>query len=225
MNDIPPTRRRRADARVEAGVVTASEPDGGMITAAPVPWVRTQTAPAGAPDGQLGWDTARPSLQAVHGTIHTLETSGDVLPELEDAPDSRRPLWRHPAFLISIGTTVLALIAFVVFLVLGGFSAKPAASDLALEVTENAVRVAWTGPDVPYQVIVVDGPSGPEVDVSQLVTGTQAWIPRAAGLIDDGSCVVVRPAKDNEKAEVGLDRGTLDAQGAASECVADAAAE
>ena len=219
MSDTPRTRRQQNAA--PAG----ERPAGAMITAAPVPWTPTRTAAPTALDGQLGWDSPRPSLQVAPGAIRTLETSGDVLPELEEAPDKQRPLWRHPAFLISVGTTLLALIAFGVFVILGGLSGSSTASDLKLEVTDNVVRVDWSGPDVPYQVIVVDGPSGPTLDVSQLVTGTEAWLPRAAAIVDDGSCIVVRPVEGNEKADVRLDRATLDAQGAVSGCVADAAAE
>ncbi|MFJ4223973.1 hypothetical protein [Microbacterium sp. NPDC089695] len=218
MSDIPRTRRQQSAAPA------AERPVDAMITAAPVPWTATRGSAPAALDGQLGWDSPRPSMQVAPGAIRTLETSGDVLPELEEAPEKQRPLWRHPAFLISVGTTLLALIAFVVFLILGGLSGGSAATDLKLEVTDNVVRVDWSGPDVPYQVIVVDGPSGPTLDVSQQVTGTEAWLPRAVAIIDDGSCVVVRPAEGNENAEVALDRATLDAQGAVSGCVADAAA-
>ncbi|PCE16283.1 hypothetical protein AUC47_00035 [Microbacterium sp. SZ1] len=219
MSDIPRTRRQQNAAP------GAERPANAMITEAPVPWTQTRTAAPAALDGQLGWDTPRPSMQMAPGAIRTLETSGDVLPELEEAPERQRPLWRHPAFLISVGTTLLALIAFVVFVILGGLSSGSAATDLKLEVTDNVVRADWSGPDVPYQVIVVDGPSGPTLDVSQLVTGTEAWLPRAAAIVDDGSCIVVRPASGNETAEVKLDRETLDAQGAVSGCVADVPAE
>lgn len=219
MSDIPRTRRQQSAAPV------GEQPASAMITAAPVPWTSARAASPAALDGQLGWDSPRPSMQVAPGTIRTLETSGDVLPELEEAPEKERPVWRHPAFLISIGTTVLAIIAFVVFVILGGLSGGSTASDLSLEVTDNVVRVDWSGPDVPYQVIVVDGPSGPTLDVSQLVTGTEAWLPRSAAIVDDGSCIVVRPADGNEEADVKLDRATLDAQGAVSGCVADAAAE
>ncbi|WP_144876482.1 hypothetical protein [Microbacterium sp. 1.5R] len=219
MSDIPRTRRQQTAAPA------AERPANAMITEAPVPWTAARATTPAPLDGQLGWDTPRPSMQIAPGAIRTLETSGDVLPELEEAPEKQRPLWRHPAFLISVGTTLLALIAFVVFVILGGLSGGSAATDLKLEVTDNVVRADWSGPDVPYQVIVVDGPSGPTLDVSQLVTGTEAWLPRAAAIVDDGSCIVVRPASGNETAEVKLDRATLDAQGAVSGCVADAAAE
>lgn len=79
-------------------------------------------------------------------------------------------------------------------------------------------------PSGPYQLIVVGGPAGDEIDVSQLVTGREAWIPRAAGLIDDASCVLVRPVEDNEDAPVVVDRVGVEGQGGAIACVADALA-
>lgn len=161
------------------------------------------------------------------GPIRPLEISGSVLPELEeDSPSAkRRPLWLHPAFLVSAGTTLLALIALAVFIILGMFGAKTAAADLQIESTENVVRASWSGPDVPYQVIVIDGPAGDAVDVSQRVTGTELWLPLAAGLIDERSCLLVRPAEGNEKATPSLDRAALDQQGAVSGCVTDAEKE
>jgi len=175
--------------------------------------------------GQIGWESARPSLEATSGPIRPLETSGSILPELEDSPAARkRPLWRHPAFLVSAGTTLLALIALVVFIVLGLFSSRTAAADLSFEVTDNVVRASWSGPDVPYQAIVVDGPAG-DVDVSQRITGTEIWLPLAAGLIDEGSCLLVRPAEGNEQAPATVDPAALDQQGAVSGCVADAPKE
>lgn len=194
-----------------------------MITTTPASWPNATSAAPAAMAGQIGWESARPSLDATAGPIRPLETSGGVLPELEDSPETRRrPLWRHPAFLVSAGTTLLALIALVVFLVLGLFSSRTAASDLTFELNENNVRATWNGPDVPYQAIVVDGPAGDAVDVSQRVTGTEIWLPLAAGLIDEGSCLLVRPAEGNEEASASLDRAALDQQGAVSGCVADA---
>lgn len=219
MSDMPRTRRQHSAAPADAPAASA------LITSAPVPWTATRSAAPAALDGQLGWDTPRPSLHATPGAIRTLETSGDVLPELEEAPQTQRPLWRHPAFLISSGTTLLALIAFGVFVLLGGLSGDSAAADLRLEVTDNVVRASWSGPDVPYQLIVIDGPSGPALDVSQLVTGTEAWLPLAASIVDEGSCIIVRPVEGNEEAPVKLDRAVLDGQRGVSGCVSDAAQE
>lgn len=220
MSDVPRTRRERSSA---TGVAAGQ---GAIITTTPASWAAPpQTAPA-AMAGQIGWDSARPSLEATAGPIRPLEIAGSVLPELEDSPAAkRRPLWRHPAFLVSAGTTLLALIALVVFVILGLFTSRAAASDLTVELTENVVRASWTGPDVPYQVLVVDGPAGDAVDVSQRVTGTEIWLPLAAGLIDEGSCLLVRPADGNEEAAATLERGALEQQGGTSGCVADAPKE
>jgi hypothetical protein len=222
MSDVPRTRRERSSATD----LTAGQPS--IITNTPFSWssAAPSTAPA-AMEGQIGWSSPRPSLEAMSGPIRPLEISGSVLPELEEdsAEAKRRPLWLHPAFLVSAGTTLIALIALAVFIILGMFGTKSAASDLQIEFTENVVRASWSGPDVPYQVIVIDGPAGDAVDVSQRVTGTELWLPLAAGLIDERSCLLVRPAEGNEKAPASSDRATLDQQGAVSGCVADAEAE
>ncbi|MGO2518523.1 MAG: hypothetical protein ACTH8F_00220 [Microbacterium sp.] len=220
MSDVPRTRRERSSATGEG----AGQP--AMITTTPASWATAAASTPAAMAGQIGWDSARPSLDAMSGPIRPLETSGGVLPELEDSPAThRRPLWRHPAFLVSTGTTLLALIALAVFLVLGVFGSRVAASDLSFELTENVVRASWSGPDVPYQVIVIDGPAGNAVDVSQRVTGTEIWLPLAAGLIDEGSCLLVRPAEGNEEATPEADGAALDQQGGVSGCVADAPKE
>ncbi|MDQ0644062.1 hypothetical protein [Microbacterium murale] len=219
MSDVPRTRRERSSATD----VVAGQPS--MITTTPVSW--SSAAPSAAPAamaGQIGWSSARPSLDAMSGPIRPLEISGSVLPELEEESSAakRRPLWLHPAFLVSAGTTLIALIALAVFVVLGVFGGKDVAADLQIESTENVVRASWSGPDVPYQVIVIDGPAGDAVDVSQRVTGTELWLPLAAGLIDERSCLLVRPAEGNEKASTSLDRTALDQQGAVAGCVTDA---
>ena len=223
MSDIPRTRRQRTHATAAEAV--PGKPD--IISSAPAVWSAPRQASQRAPSGQLGWDSARPSLEAGPGAIRPLETSGSVLPELDESSPEvrRRPMWRHPASLVSIGTTLLALIAMGVFLVLGAFGSSPAASDLRLESTENVVRASWSGPDVPYQVIVIDSPAGAEIDVSQQVTGTEIWLPRAAELVSDASCLIVRPAEGNEEAPASLDHSTLEAQGAVAGCVADAPSE
>ncbi|WP_460780418.1 hypothetical protein [Microbacterium shaanxiense] len=222
MSDVPRTRRERSSA---TDSVTGQP---SIITTTPASW--SSSAPSSAPAamaGQIGWSSPRPSLDAMSGPIRPLEISGSVLPELEEDSSSakRRPLWLHPAFLVSAGTTLIALIALAVFLILGVFGGTAAATDLKVEATENVVRASWSGPDVPYQVIVVDGPAGDAVDVSQRVTGTEVWLPLAAGLIDERSCLLVRPAEGNEKAPASLDRATLDQQGAVSGCVTDAEEE
>lgn len=220
MSDVPRTRRERSSA-TGTGV---GQP--ALITTTPGSWATAASGTPAAMAGQIGWDSARPSLDAISGPIRPLETSGGVLPELEDSPAvQRRRLWRHPAFLVSAGTTLLALIALAVFIVLGLFATRIAASNLSFELTENVVRASWSGPDVPYQVIIINGPAGEAVDVSQRVTGTEIWLPLAAGLVDEGSCLLIRPAEGNEDAAPATDGAALDQQGAVSGCVADAPKE
>ena len=243
MTDNPSTRRlHRRSATLDAPQVltadaeqpatdaiplaTMSRPPRrptAIVTAAPVfAPAPVELPPAGYGPVRVGWEAGRASLATTPGPIRPLETSADILPELTEAVEKPRPPWRHPASLVSIGTTLVALIALGVFLVIGMLNPGAAASGLALTVSPDNVRATWSGPDVPYQLLVVGGPGGEAVDVSQLVTGEEAWIPGSAGLIDARSCVVVRPASAAE-APVTLDADALAAQGASSACVADAA--
>ncbi|WP_404443644.1 hypothetical protein LG315_10135 [Microbacterium marinum] len=243
MTDVPRTRRERQ--LIDAAPTAKSRPPEAPL---PTPLPVAEPAPASpaafttgagtttdvvdaatgmsafAPSGLRSVGTDAPAVPSGSGPLRPLRRYGDGLPELEDAPQRRRPLWRHPASLVSMGTTLVAVIVAVVLLLTGFFTPRGAASALALEPADNAVRVSWQGPDTPYQLIVVGGPAGDEIDVSQLVTGREAWIPRAAGLIDDTSCVLVRPVEDNEDVPVVVDRVGVEAQGGAIACVADALA-
>jgi hypothetical protein len=240
MSDSPPTRRRTVDpspsgaTRIVRPATPADEiplatsayaprRSPGLVTGtpafAPVP---VEEPPAGLGPVQIGWSADRTSLAATsRAAIRPLETSSDVLPELVEAPEKARPLWRHPASIVSMITTFVALLALGAFIVFGLLNPGAAASGLALEVGDDNVRATWSGPDTPYQLVVVGGPGGDELDISQLVTGTEAWIPRSAGLIDERSCLVVRPAA-SEGEPVSLDADALAAQGATSACVAEA---
>ncbi|WP_109210978.1 MULTISPECIES: hypothetical protein [Microbacterium] len=244
MTSTPPTRRlHRQAAPGDAQVRTDASPEQpetdaiplatmsrpprrtpAIVTAAPMfAPAPVETPPAGYTPVRVGWEAGRGSLASTPGPIRPLETSADVLPELTESVEKPRPLWRHPASLVSIATTLLALIALAVFLVIGMLNPGAAATGLGLSVSADNVRATWSGPDVPYQLLVVGGPGGDTVDVSQLVTGEEAWIPLSAGLIDERSCVVVRPATASDQ-PVALDAEALSAQGAASACVADAQA-
>lgn len=224
------------ELRPARGIPAASVGIGGAaVTAAAVPRsaapiagppafaaARLESRPAGVAESKvLGGEPDRVSLATEPRQIRPLESAPDVLPELEQAPESVRPVWKHPAFLVSAITTLLALIALAVFIVLGILNPRAEASALTLTPTGDNVQASWSGPDVPYQLIVVGGPRGEEVDLSQLVEGTTAWIP-TAGFIDDNSCVVVRPATGNETSPVALDASTVSSQGGSSACVADA---
>lgn len=151
------------------------------------------------------------------GPRRPLVTGASVLPELVDAPERPRRLWRHPAFLVSAVLTLLALGAAAVLLVLsvtGEGPARVAGLDLSLD-QGNAV-LAWSA-DVDAALYVVDG--GEAQDLTQLVRGDAAWVPVALGLFGEDSCFVVRPA--DVEAPVDLTADVLADQGAAAACVAD----
>ncbi len=193
MSDSPPTRRRTVDpspsgaTRIVRPATPADEiplatsayaprRSPGLVTGtpafAPVP---VEEPPAGLGPVQIGWSADRTSLAATsRAAIRPLETSSDVLPELVEAPEKARPLWRHPASIVSMITTFVALLALGAFIVFGLLNPGAAASGLALEVGDDNVRATWSGPDTPYQLVVVGGPGGDELDISQLVTGTAA---------------------------------------------------
>ena len=172
-----------------------------------------------APIDPRGVTPARPAVRAKR----PLESLGDILPDLQEAAATRRPLWQHPAFLVSVGLALVTIIVMVVLLVLGVFSSGAAASGLQIVRTESAVHATWSGPEEAYDVYVIGGPQGELLDVSQLVTGREVWLPLHARLIDDDSCLLVRPAARNEGVEVGTAVPELEAQGAVRACVPDAA--
>jgi len=188
-------------------------------------------APASAaPDHRrlLGRDPGQTELVTT-GTAVTakrpIAATESVIPELDETVAKPRPLWKHPAFIVSIALTLAALIAAGVFLVLWLLSDGPARIDgVELEVGEGNAHLTWTGTDEAVDLYVVNG--GDVIDMSQLVRGgSEAWfpvgLPVGGGGFDDGSCFVVRPHA-NADAEVSLDAAALDEQGARSACVADA---
>ncbi|GAB3127811.1 hypothetical protein GCM10027056_27970 [Glaciibacter psychrotolerans] len=170
----------------------------------------------------LGYEIGRTTLPAMQPSAvkRTLEAGSDVLPELDEAPTAKRSVLLHPAFLLSVGLTLLSIGGLVAWLIINLNSSAAAASSVTVAATSGNVRVSWSGPNVPYELFVIDGPAGEVLDVSQLVSGREAWIPRSALIVDDGSCFVVRPA-ERAAAAVSLEKATLDAQGASSACVAD----
>lgn len=186
----------------------------------------------------LGFDGTRAARPGA-GSAPDVRASGRVLPELEPDAQKRRRLWRHPAFLVSMSTTVLALIAAIVLLLMGAFGNAGSITELGIERTSGNIRVHWVGTGEPVELFAVGGPSGDVVDLSQRVTGDEAWIPLGALLVDDSTCIVVRPAdpdagkptpvadptaeqKPEPQLVVSTDAGELEAQRGASACVADA---
>jgi hypothetical protein len=165
---------------------------------------------------------SNPTAVRPAGAKRSLESLGDLLPDLQEAAATRRPLWRHPAFLVSTGTTLVAIVVMIVLLISGIFAPTESASSPQLVVTDDNLHLSWSGPEVPYDLFVVGGPQGELLDISQLVTGREAWIPAHARLVDEDSCLLVRPAERNAGAEVGTTVPELEAQGAVRACVADA---
>lgn len=174
---------------------------------------------------RLGWDAGQPALYAGEAPASTpvkrgLVSGATVLPEITEAPPAPRKLWKHPAFIVSMITTILALGVGITLLVLAAVAGgPPRVSGLEVAAGSGSVSLSWGGPNTAYDVYVVGG-DGEITDVSQLVRGRDVWIPRSLGYVDDDSCFVVRAR--SVAGDVSLSADDLDAQGAASVCVADA---
>jgi hypothetical protein len=149
-----------------------------------------------------------------------LVSGATVLPEITEAPPAPRKLWKHPAFILSMVTTLIAVGVAVTLIIMAALAeGPPRVTGLDITAGSGGVALSWNGPDVPYDVFVVsDG--GDVLDVSQGVRGRDIWLPRAFDTFDDDSCFVVRAASGT--GDVTLAAETLDEQGAASVCVTDA---
>jgi hypothetical protein len=176
---------------------------------------------------RLGWDSGQPALYETWGVPspypkRALSSGNDGLPELAEDKVVARRMWRHPAFIVSIATTLLAVGTAVVMLLGGAFSSGvPAVTDLAITGGEGNVHLTWAGPDSAYSLYVIQAGSDEATDVSQLVRGTEAWVPLYADLIDSNSCFVVRSVEVTSTT-IDTDAATLEEQGAATICVDDA---
>lgn len=148
----------------------------------------------------------------------TLESGRSVLPELDDADIRRRPLWRHPAMLVSIILTVLMLGAAGAFFVIQkmGHDAVPV-TELALTPSDSNVHITWKGGDELYSLYSVDG-TGTPVDQSVWIRGgKEAWIPATVKAYSAETCFVVRPSSVTDP--VSLNAQTLSEQGAQRSCL------
>lgn len=176
-----------------------------------------QTASAGT---LVGRSPGQPEIGAGGvGAKRVIVATESVIPELDESEAKPRPLWKRPAFLVSIGLTAAALIAAGVFLVLALLSdGPPRISSIELTVGEGNAHLVWGGTDEAVDVYVVNG--GEPSDLSQLVRGgSEIWLPVGIGEFDEDSCFVVRP-RAAASGEVSLDAAVLDEQGARSACVA-----
>lgn len=175
------------------------------------------TAPTSSSHASIGDEPGRPRVGAA---IRELGSGGAPLPEIVEAPERQRPWWRHPAFIVSIVTTFLALGAAAAWWIISMVTDDSVkVSNLAITAEAGNIVLQWEGPDAEYALYEVSS-RGDVTDLSQRVVGVSAWIFSAAGLYDDGSCFVVRPASRTE--EVTLDAASLQAQNGAAVCVVDA---
>jgi hypothetical protein len=183
--------------------------------------VAPPTAPPRAPSARtvIGGSAGHPALGS-HAGARALGAGASVLPELAEAPQRERPWWRHPAFLVSMITTVLALAAALAWWIISTVNDDSVrVGGLSLAIERGNAHLDWDGPDAAYTLYAVTA-DGEATDLTQLVRGTEAWVPAAAGLYDDATCFVVRPATID--AEVTLDAASLEGQRAGGVCVADA---
>lgn len=174
---------------------------------------------AAAQQAVLGAAQGQTALQSAGGA-RPLSSAGSVLPVLAEAPKQARRWWRHPAFLVSVGLTFVAVAATATLLIVSAVTDDSVTvSGLSAEVAEGNLHLDWSGPDAEYSLYAVDG-DGTATDLTQFVRGTEAWLYSAAAVYDDSTCFVVRPGGSD--AAVALDAATLDAQRAQSVCTADA---
>lgn len=125
-----------------------------------------------------------------------LESPRRILPEVEEAQATTRRWFRHPAFIVSMVTTVLALIAMVVLLILdpfGGDDGPTPVDGLSISAAEGSVSLSWTGASDGAALYAYDPGDEAPADLSQLVQGSAAWIPLSSELYTPRTCFVVVP--------------------------------
>jgi len=174
--------------------------------------------PGVEPSAAIGAEPGRLAFAAA--ATRDLGSGAEVLPEIVITPERQRPWWRHPAFLVSVITTFLALAAAVVWWVIAMVTDDSVrVENLTVDTDAGNVTLQWNGPDAAYSLFQIP-PDGEATDLTQLVRGTSAWVFSAAGLYTEGSCFVVRPASVD--GDVSLDAATLESQRGAGACLADA---
>ena len=191
-----------------------------MVRGRPEPAVSSGAAKEDLLQHTLGSAPGQTSLPPSART-RPLGSGGSVLPELAQAPARERKWWRHPAFMVSIGLTFVALASAVTWFIISALNDDSVAvTGLELTIDGGNAHLDWSGPDAAYSVYAVHG-DGDVTDLTQTVAfGTEAWLPAAAGLYENDTCFVVRPTATS--GEVSLDAATLGSQRAQSVCVADA---
>lgn len=171
---------------------------------------------------ELGREPGQVVLGAA-GPAPALGSGREVLPSLEEVAAAPKPMWKHPAFIVSMILTTLALIAAAVFVILSIMN--PGAGEVSratIDTTSGNAHLTWQASG-PVELYVVTNDQA--YDITQLVSDeNEAWIPSALDLYSRSSCFVVRPADDGTQ-EVSIDGATLVEQRAAAVCMGDEAAE
>lgn len=165
---------------------------------------------------EMGREPGQPTLLA-GGPAPALGTGRDVLPSLEEAAEKPRPMWRHPAFIVSAILTILALLAAAAFAAYALFGpGNGEVKNAAIEMVDGNAHVTWESSDAVELFVVTNGQP---VDLTQLVAGeNEAWIPAALNLFTKSSCFVVRPESASDE-DVSLAGSALQSQRASSVCV------
>lgn len=184
----------------------------------------------GRPAGHLlGWSPGQPMLypdeehwgHEASAAKRQLGQQTRVLPELSETEAGRRSMLRHPAMLVSLGLTVAAIATMIVLLMLGVFESRVQVRALTGIDGADAVQLRWEGPDAAYGLYAVGAQQQTPADLSQLIRGREAWIPKQAGLLPQDACLVVRPILGNELTPIALDAGALAEQGGQRVCLAE----
>lgn len=170
----------------------------------------------------LGVANGQPILTA-SGPAPELSATEDVLPELEEAVEAARPMWKHPAFIVSMILTTLALLAAGVFAAISIFGGGDArAENAGIALTNDNAHITWAGTGE-MSLYAVSGTDA--VDISQLIIADgEAWVPRALGLYDADTCFVIRPSSIGHE-PVSLAADELASQRATRVCASGNTAE
>ena len=162
----------------------------------------------------------RPSGTRTEAT--RLEHDRQVLPELEELPPAR-PLYRRPAFVVSLAIAVVAVLTCVTLVVVQHVTRRPpAVASVTLQDVGDYYLLEWEGPDVPYRLVLTTADGADPADVSSLVRGQEAWVPKTSAHVTPDSCLVVLAVEVADDHAFTVDPADLAAQGGAMACVADA---
>lgn len=166
---------------------------------------------------ELGWD------RLVESKVR-LARDREVLPELEEPPPPK-PLRRQPAFIVSMAVAGVTLVGVGAMFVLGNIFREPdRVSDLVIQDGGDNYVIEWSGPDVPYSVVMTDEALDAPADLSAMLKGREVWVPKRGLGVTSDSCFTVRSAEVAASEGFSDDPVVIDDQGGARVCVLDAVA-